>query len=62
MFLEIRRGEELLDHPISHIFIVLRDSNEGRLDEGALDGDQGGQQVELALYLVNGLLLVGNNP
>lgn len=50
-----------MDHPISHIFIVFCDSNEGWLDECALDGNQGGEQVELALYLINGLLLIGNN-
>jgi hypothetical protein len=51
-----------LDHPIPHILIVFGDSNEGWLDEGALDGNQGGEQVELALYFINGLLLIRNHP
>jgi hypothetical protein len=58
VLLEVRRGQELADHPVAHLLVVPGDGNEGRLDEAALDAHERGEEVELALDLVDGLLLV----
>ena len=62
MLLEARGRQELLDHPVSHLLVVPSDRDEGRLNEAALDAHKRGEQLKLALDLVDGLLLVGDDP
>ena len=59
VLLEAGRGQELLDHPVAHLLVVPGDGDEGWLNETALDADKRCKEVELALDLVYGLLLIG---
>jgi len=61
VLLKVRRGEELLDHPVAHLLVVAGDRDERGLNEAALDADQGRQRVELTLDFVDCLALVGDH-
>lgn len=61
VLLEVRRRQELADHPVTHLLVVSGNSDEGRLNETALDADERCKKIELALDLVDRLPLVGDD-
>ena len=59
VLLEVWRGQELLDHPVTHLLVVPGDGDESWLNETALDADKRCKEVKLALDLVYSLPLIG---